>query len=169
MVASSGSAPLATPSAGVVPTSIAVPQQSVPVFRQPVGVHLPHYPPNYIPYNQYISPFFVPPATLHPFLGNTAFPQPPTGAMYPAPGSAAVGPPVKYSTPSFKPGANTGSQASVGIPDAYGAYCCSPSVYTNNTTVANGNPAENDAAASSQFKENSIYNAGQQVYNLAYI
>ncbi|KAL6842470.1 hypothetical protein ACP4OV_027705 [Aristida adscensionis] len=154
-----------TSAAGVIPTSIAIPQQSVPVFRQSLGVHLPHFPTNYVPYNQYISPFFIPPPTLHPFLGNATFPQPPsTGAMYPAPGSAGVLPPVKYSVPSFKPASNTGSQASVGIPGGYGTYGSSPSVYTNNATVSSGNLAENDDVASSQYKENSIYIAGHQVF-----
>ncbi|XP_062195471.1 GBF-interacting protein 1-like [Phragmites australis] len=161
MLASSVSASVAAPSAGVIPTSIAIPQQSVPVFRQSLGVHLPHFPTNYVPYNQYISPFFIPPPTLHPFLGNATFLQPPsTGAMYPAPGSAGVLP-VKYSVPSFKPGANVGSQASVGVPGAYGTYGSSPSVYTNNTTVSSGNPVENVDVASSQLKEN-IYIAGHQ-------
>ncbi|KAL6639956.1 hypothetical protein ACP70R_022266 [Stipagrostis hirtigluma subsp. patula] len=157
------SASVVNPAPGVIPTSIAIPQQSVPVFRQSMGVHLPHFPTNYVPYNQYISPFFISPPTLHPFLGNATFPQPPsTGAMYPAPGSAGVLPPVKYSVPSLKPGANNGSQASVGIPGAYGIYGSSPSVYTSNTTVSSGNLAENDDVASSQFKENSIYIAGHQ-------
>ena len=164
MIASSVSASVATPSSGVLPTSVAIPQQSVPVFHQPLGVHIPHFPTNYVPYNQYISPFFIPPPTLHPFMGNATFPPPPsTGAMYPAPGSTGILPPVKYTLPAFKPGPNTGSQASIGIPGGYGTYGSSPSVYTNNTTVSSGNPAENDDVTSSQFKENSIYIAGLQV------
>nr|XP_034599613.1 GBF-interacting protein 1-like isoform X2 [Setaria viridis]TKW09739.1 hypothetical protein SEVIR_6G122000v2 [Setaria viridis] len=166
VIASSVSASVATPASGVLLTSVAIPQQSVPVFRQPLGVHIPHFPTNYVPYNQYISPFFIPPPTLHPFMSNATFPQPPsTGAMYPAPGSAGILPPVKYSLPPFKPGPNTGSQASIGIPGGYGTYGSSPSVYTNstnNTTVSSGNPAENDDVTSSQFKENSIYIAGLQ-------
>ncbi|TVU06641.1 hypothetical protein EJB05_49865 [Eragrostis curvula] len=162
--ASSVSASVANPAAGVIHTSIAIPQQSVPVFRQSVGVHLPQFPvANYVPYNQYISPFLFPSPTLHPFLGNATFPQPPsTGAMYPAPGSAGVPPPVKYPLPSFKPGANTGSQASIGVPGAYGTYGSITSIYSSSTTVPSGNPAENDDIASGQFKENSIYIAGPQ-------
>lgn len=159
MIASSVSASVAIPGSGVLPTSVAIPQQSVPVFRQPLGVHIPHFPANYVPYNQYISPFFIPPPTLHPFISNTTFSQPPsTGAMYPAPGSAGILPPVKYSLPPFKLGPNTGSQTSIGIPGGHGIYGSSPSVYTNNTTVA-----ENNDVTSSQFKENSIYIAGLQV------
>jgi len=97
-------------------------------------------------------------------MGNATFPPPPsTGAMYPAPGSTGILPPVKYTLPAFKPGPNTGSQASIGIPGGYGTYGSSPSVYTNNTTVSSGNPAENDDVTSSQFKENSIYFTGLQV------
>ncbi|CAO2206438.1 unnamed protein product [Urochloa humidicola] len=159
----SASASVATPASGILPTSVSIPQQSIPVFRQPLGVHIPHFPTNYVPYNQYISPFFIPPPALHPFMGNATFPQPPsTGAMYPAPGSAGILPPVKYSLTPFKPGPNTGNQASIGIPGGYGTYGSSPSVYTNNTTVSSGNPAENDDVTSSQFKENSIYIAGLQ-------
>ncbi|CAO2201340.1 unnamed protein product [Urochloa humidicola] len=159
----SASASVVTPASGVLPTSVSIPQQSIPVFRQPLGVHIPHFPTNYVPYNQYISPFFIPPPALHPFVGNATFPQPPsTGAMYPAPGSTGILPPVKYSLPSFKPGPNTGSQTSIGIPGGHGTYGSSPSVYTNNTTVSSGNPAENDDVTSSQFKENSIYIAGLQ-------
>ncbi|KAF8745449.1 hypothetical protein HU200_013442 [Digitaria exilis] len=163
MIASPVPASIATPASGVVPTSVAIPQQSVPVFRQPLGVHIPHFPTNYLPYNQYISPFFIPPPTLHPFMGNSAFPQPlSTGAIYPAPGNAGILPPVKYSLASFKSGPNTGSQASIGLSGGYGTYGSSPSVYTNNTTVSSGNQAENDDVTSSQVKENSIYIAGFQ-------
>lgn len=170
MIASSVPASISAPTFGVVPTSVAIPQQSVPVFRQPLGVHIPHFPTNYLPYNQYISPFFIPSPTLQPFMGNAAFPQPPTtGAMYPAPGSAGILPPVKYSLPSFKSGPNTGSQASIGLSGGYGTYGSSPSVYTNTTTVSSGNPAENDDVTSSQVKENSIYIAGLQVWFCLYV
>jgi hypothetical protein len=164
VIISSVSASVATPAAGVLSASVAIPQQSVPVFRQPLGVHIPHLPMNYVPYNQYISPFFIPPPTLHPFMGNATFSQPPsTGVMYPTPGTARVLPPVKFPVPSFKPGANIGSQASIGVPGCYGTYGSSPSVYTNNAPVSSGNLAENDNVTSSQFKENNIYFAGLQV------
>uniref|UniRef100_A0A804NQ25 GBF-interacting protein 1 N-terminal domain-containing protein n=1 Tax=Zea mays TaxID=4577 RepID=A0A804NQ25_MAIZE len=167
VIISSVSASVATPAAGVLSASVAIPQQSVPVFRQPLGVHIPHLPMNYVPYNQYISPFFIPPPTLHPFMGNATFSQPPsTGVMYPTPGTARVLPPVKFPVPSFKPGANIGSQASIGVPGCYGTYGSSPSVYTNNAPVSSGNLAENDNVTSSQFKENNIYFAGLQTDGL---
>ena len=165
MIVSSVSASVATPAAGVLSASVAIPQQPVPVFCQPSGVHIPHHPTNYVPYNQYISPFFIPSPTLHPFMGNATFAQPPsTGVTYPTPGNAGVLPPVKYSVPSFKPGANIGSQASIGVPGGHGTYGSSPSVYTNNAPVSSGNPVENDdGVTSSQFKESSIYIAGLQL------
>ncbi|XP_066351970.1 GBF-interacting protein 1-like isoform X1 [Miscanthus floridulus] len=167
VIVSSVSASVATPAAGVLSASVAIPQQPVPVFCQPSGVHIPHHPTNYVPYNQYISPFFIPSPTLHPFMGNATFAQPPsTGVTYPTPGSAGVLPPVKYSVPSFKPGANIGSQASIGVPGGHGTYGSSPSVYTNNAPVSSGNLAENDNVTSSQFKENSIYIAGLQTDGL---
>ncbi|KAI4991219.1 hypothetical protein ZWY2020_039590 [Hordeum vulgare] len=162
MQSSSGPTPLATPTPGAVPSSISIPQQPLPMFRQPVGVHVPHYQPSFIPYNQYISPFYVPPHALHHFMGNAAFPQAPSpGSMYP-PVSSAVAPPVKYSTTAYKPGANTGSQTYAVTPGAYGTYGSNPSVYTNNNVVASGTSAENGDVSGSQFKENNIYIAGQQ-------
>lgn len=161
-MSSSGPTSLATPAPGVVPSSIAIPQQPLPVFRQPVGVHVPHYQPSYFPYNQYISPFYVPPHALHHFMGNAAFPQaPPPGGMYP-PASSAVAPPVKYSAAAYKPGANTGSQTYAVTPGAYGTYGSSPSVYTNNNLAPSGTSAENGDVSGPQFKENNIYIAGQQ-------
>lgn len=162
MLSSSGPTPLATPTPGAVPSSISIPQQPLPLFRQPVGVHVPHYQPSFIPYNQYISPFYVPPHALHHFMGNAAFPQAPSpGSMYP-PVSSAVAPPVKYSATAYKPGANTGSQTYAVTPGAYGTYGSNPSVYTNNNVVASGTSAENGDVSGSQFKENNIYIAGQQ-------
>ncbi|KAF7065028.1 hypothetical protein CFC21_071209 [Triticum aestivum] len=162
MLSSSGPTPLATPTPGAVPSSISIPQQPLPMFRQPVGVHVPHYQPSFIPYNQYISPFYVPPHALHHFMGNAAFPQAPSpGSMYP-PVSSAVAPPVKYSATAYKPGANTGSQTYAVTPGAYGTYGSNPPVYTNNNVVASGTSAENGDVSGSQFKENNIYIAGQQ-------
>ncbi|KQJ86999.1 GBF-interacting protein 1-like [Brachypodium distachyon] len=159
---SSGPTQLATPAPGVLPNSIAIPQQPLPVFRQPVGLHVPHYQPSFFPYNQYLSPFYVPPHALHHFVGNAAYPQAPSpGNMYP-PVSSAVAPPVKYSAATYKPGANTGSQTYTVTPGAYGTYGSSPSVYTNNNVVPSGTSADNGDVSGSQFKENNIYIAGQQ-------
>ena len=122
MLSSSGPTPLATPTPGAVPSSISIPQQPLPMFRQPVGVHVPHYQPSFIPYNQYISPFYVPPHALHHFMGNAAFPQAPSpGSMYP-PVSSAVAPPVKYSATTYKPGATVWYTLRRGDGGSEGAY-----------------------------------------------
>uniref|UniRef100_A0A0E0B0D3 GBF-interacting protein 1 N-terminal domain-containing protein n=1 Tax=Oryza glumipatula TaxID=40148 RepID=A0A0E0B0D3_9ORYZ len=149
-----GSTPLATPTPGAVPNSVGIPQQPLQLFRQHLGV-LPQYPPNYFPYSQY--PLYVPPQPLHFMV-----PQPPsTGGMYP-PVSAAVAPPGKYPTNTYKPGANNGTQTHVGNHGAYGTYDSSPSIYTNNTMVASGTSVESDDISGSQFKETNVYIAGQQ-------
>ncbi|XP_010942572.1 GBF-interacting protein 1-like isoform X4 [Elaeis guineensis] len=161
VLSTAGSTSLATQAAGVMPSSVAVPQQPVPVFRQPAGVHISHYPPNYIPYSQYFSPFYVPPPALHHFLSNAAFPQqPPTGSVYP-PGAAAATP-VKYSISQYKPGTNTGNSALVGMPTGYGTYNSSPAGYAPNPAVSSGNSTGNEDPTASQFKENNVYMPGQQ-------
>ncbi|KAI3882507.1 hypothetical protein MKX03_000759 [Papaver bracteatum] len=151
--------PLVTQAAGVMQSSVPMTQQSVPVFRQPAGV-LSHYPPNYIPYSQFFSPFYVPPPTIHHFLSNPAFPQqPPTGSVYPSPAAASG---IKYSFPHYKPGTNTGNSAHIGIPTGYGPYSSSSAGYGPSpaTTAANSNGSEDRAA--SQSKENNVYITGQQ-------
>ncbi|GJN11748.1 hypothetical protein PR202_ga29963 [Eleusine coracana subsp. coracana] len=164
VVPSPGSAPFVPAASGVVPSSVAVPQPPVPLFRQPVGVPLAHYAPSFIPYNHYISPFYYPPHALNHFMGTAAvFPQSPSsGSMYP-PVSASVAPQVKYSSSAYKTDENTGSQTQVGIPGAYTVYGSSPSVYTNNAVVMNGASVETDDAIGSQFKESNVFVAGQQV------
>ncbi|URD92625.1 hypothetical protein MUK42_01212 [Musa troglodytarum] len=158
-----GSTPLATQAAGATQGSVAIPQQPVPVFRQPAGLHLSHYPPNYIPYNQYFSPFYVPPPTLHHFLSGAAFPQqPPTGSMYQTPGAATPATAVKYSIPQYKAGANIGNSAIVGLPTVYGTYSSTPAGYTSGPAASSGNSTANEDLGSSQFKENSVYVPGQQ-------
>ncbi|KAK3129293.1 hypothetical protein QOZ80_6BG0476540 [Eleusine coracana subsp. coracana] len=138
VVPSPGSSPFVPSASGVVPSSIAVPQPPVPLFRQPVGVPLAHYAPSFIPYNHYISPFYYPPHALNHFMGTAAvFPQSPSsGSMYPP--------------------------AQVGIPGAYTVYGSSPSVYTNTAVVMNGASVETDDAIGSQFKESNVFVAGQQ-------
>ncbi|RWW81474.1 hypothetical protein BHE74_00010124 [Ensete ventricosum] len=158
-----GSTPLGTQAAGAMQGSVAIPQQPVPVFRQPAGLHLSHYPPNYIPYNQYFSPSYVPPPTLHHFLSSAAFPQqPPTGSMYQTPGAATPATAVKYSIPQYKAGANIGNSAIVGLPTVYGTYSSTPAGYTSGPAASSGNSTANEDLGSSQFKENSVYVPGQQ-------
>ncbi|XP_043689113.1 GBF-interacting protein 1-like isoform X2 [Telopea speciosissima] len=154
--------PLVSQAAGVMQSSIAVTPQPVPVFRQPAGVHISHYPPNYMPYSQYFSPFYVPPPTIHHFLSNTAFPQqPPTGNVYPPP-SAAAATGVKYSLSQYKPGTNTSNSTHIGVATGYGPCSSSPAGYPPSPATNTGNSAGNDDVAASQFKENNVYITGQQ-------
>ncbi|KAG1363772.1 putative GBF-interacting protein 1-like [Cocos nucifera] len=95
VLSSTGPTPLVTQAAGVILSSLAINQQPIPCFGQPAGVHLSHCPPNYISYNQYFSPFYVPTPTLHHLLSNTAFPQQlSTGSIYPHPAAATPANPV---------------------------------------------------------------------------
>ncbi|XP_059661279.1 GBF-interacting protein 1-like isoform X2 [Cornus florida] len=160
MVLSSASpTPLATQPAGVMQNSIAVTQQPLPVFRQPTGVHIPHYPPNYIPYGHYFSPFYVPPPAIHHFLSNGAFhQQPQAGSVYPAPPAAAA----KFSLSQYKPGTNTGNSTHIGVPGSYGPYGSSSTGYSPSSVVTAGNSTANEDLAASQFKESNVYVTGQQ-------
>uniref|UniRef100_A0A7N0VDB3 GBF-interacting protein 1 N-terminal domain-containing protein n=1 Tax=Kalanchoe fedtschenkoi TaxID=63787 RepID=A0A7N0VDB3_KALFE len=135
----------------------ALPQHLLPIFRPPTGVHLSHYPPNYIPYGHYFSPYYLPgPSAIHQYLGNGVFPQqpPPTGSLYPTPTpptttSPATG--IKYPFPQYKAGGNS---THIGLPSGYGPYSSSP---------AAGNPNNNNEdLPDSQFKEGNTYITGQQ-------
>ncbi|KAA8526638.1 hypothetical protein F0562_008159 [Nyssa sinensis] len=154
-----GPTPLVTQAAGVMQSPGAVTQQPLPVFRQPTGVHLPHYPPNYIPYGHYISSFYVPPPAIHQFLSNGGFPQQPqAGSVYPPPPAATA----KYSLSQYKPGPNTGNSAHIGVPGSYGPYGSSPAGYSPNPAATTGNSTANEDLAASQFKESNVYINGQQ-------
>ncbi|BAT81567.1 hypothetical protein LR48_Vigan306s001700 [Vigna angularis] len=161
VLSSAGPAPLVTQAAGLMQSSIAVTQQPVPVFR-PSGVHISHYPPNYIPYGPYFSPFYVSPPAIHQFLGNGAFPQQPqAGSVYPPP--PAVAPTgMKYPLPQFKPGANAANPTHLVMPSAYGVYGSSAAGYNHNSAAAAGNSTSNEDLGSSQFKESNVYLSGQQ-------
>ncbi|KAG6474750.1 hypothetical protein ZIOFF_068689 [Zingiber officinale] len=159
-----GSTPLGTQAAGTMQGSLAIPQQPIPVFRQPAGLHISHFSPNYVPYSQYFSPFYAPPPAVHHFLSGAAFPQqPPTGGMYPTPGAATpAAASVKYSLPQYKPGSNTGNSTIVGLPTVYGTYNSTQAGYTSVPAVSTGNSTANEELVSSQFKENNAYISGQQ-------
>ncbi|XP_077217604.1 uncharacterized protein LOC143851971 isoform X2 [Tasmannia lanceolata] len=155
VLSAAGPTPLATQPAGVTQSSIPVTQQQVPYFRQPAGVHISHYPPNIIPYSQYFSQFYVPPPTIHQFLGNPAFPQqPPAGSIYP-PLAAPAATSVKY----YKPGTSTVSSTLVGVSTSYGPYGSAPAGYSPTPVVTMGNSSGNEET---QYKENNVYLTGQQ-------
>lgn len=161
---------LTTQAAGVMQSSIPAAQQPVPVFRQPAGLHIPHYPSNYLPYSQYFSPFFVPPPTLHHFLSNTAFPQqPPTRSIYQPPSAAAAATPIRYPISQYKPGTNTGNSNHAGMPPGYGAYNSAPGGYSPGPADTSGNSTGNEDLPASQYKDNNVYIAGQQVSLFSYI
>lgn len=158
-----GNAPtsLATQAAGIMQSSAAVTQQSLPVFRQATGMHLPHYPPNYIPYAHYFSPYYVPPTAIHQFLSNGAFPQQPqAGSVYPSPPAAAP----RYSLPQYRSGANVGNSTHIGVPGTYGPYGSSTSNYTPGSTTGGGNPASNEDLSASSFKDSQQQSEGSGVW-----
>lgn len=158
VLSTAGPTPLVTQAPGLMQT-----QQPVPVFRPPTGLHISHFPPNYIPYAPYFSPYYVPPPSIHQFLSNGAFPQQPqAGSVYPAPASAAATG-VKYSLPQYKPGTNTVNATHIGMPSGYGPYGSSPTGYNPNSAVTGGNTTTNEDLGASQFKENNVYITGQQV------
>jgi len=150
---------LVTQAAGVMQSSISVPQQPLPLYRQPTGMPIPHYPPNYFPYGHYFSPYYVPPPSIHQFFSNGAFPQQPqAGSVYPAP-QGATG---KYSLPQYKAGNNTGNSTHVGDASGYGSYGSIPGGYNPSSASTAGNSPSSDDLGAPQFKENNVYITGQQ-------
>ncbi|MBA0757469.1 hypothetical protein Gotri_020567 [Gossypium trilobum] len=143
-------------------SSLAVTQQPVPVYRSAAGVHLPHYPPNYIQYAPFYSPFYVPSPAIHQFINNGVFPQQPqAGTVYPSvPAAPTTG--VKFSLPQFKPGSNTPSSIHIGMPSGYGPYGSSPAGYNPSSAVATGNSTTNEDLSGAQFKESNVYVTGLQ-------
>lgn len=156
--------PLATQAGGLMPNPIAVTQQPMPLFRQPAGVHIPHYPPNYIPYGHYYPPFYVPPPAMHQFLGNNAFPQQAqAGSVYPGqPAATAAATAVKFPMSQFKPASNAVNPMHMGIGGGYGPYGPSPAGYNPASATTAGNSTANEDLAASQFKESNMYLTGQQ-------
>ncbi|XP_038704232.1 GBF-interacting protein 1-like isoform X1 [Tripterygium wilfordii] len=161
VLSASGPTPLVTQAAGLMQSSLAVTQQPLPVFRPPAGLHISPYPPNCIPYGHYFSPFYVPSPGIHQFLSNGGFPQQPqAGGVYTAPPGAASG--VKYPLPQYKSATNSGNSTQIGVPSGYGPYSSSPAGYNPSAAATAGNSASNEDLATSQFKENNVYNTGQQ-------
>lgn len=163
MLSTTAQTPLAAQAAGVMPSSVAVTQQPMALFRQPPGIHIPHYPPNYVPYGHYFSPFYVPPPAMHQFLGNNAFPQQAqTGGVYPGPAAAAAATAVKFPISQYKPGSSPGNSAHMGVGGSYGPYGASPAGYNIGAATTAGNSTANEELAASQFKESNAYITGQQ-------
>ncbi|XP_048498392.1 GBF-interacting protein 1 isoform X2 [Beta vulgaris subsp. vulgaris] len=144
-LATSASASTPPPTqSGAGQSTVAISPQPIPLFRQP-------YPPNYIPYSHYFSPFYVPP-TMHQYFGHTAFPPPlPTGNMYLPPPTGPAG--MKLSPAHFKPGTNAGHQVPVGVPSGYGAYGASQVGYSQNAAVTSGNSSSGEDLGPPGLKE----------------
>ncbi|XP_026406419.1 uncharacterized protein LOC113301783 isoform X6 [Papaver somniferum] len=161
LIHSTSPTPHASQAIGVMPSSISVSQQPVPVFRHPQAMHMPHFPPNYLPYGSYYSPYFVPPPTIHQFLSNSAFPQqPPSGSVYPTPvaATAAAATGIKYSLPQFKVGGTTGNPTHIGMQPGYAQFSSLPSGYSPSpASTTGGNSSGNEDLVAPQFKENNVY------------
>ncbi|KAM1204815.1 hypothetical protein EV1_005811 [Malus domestica] len=137
-----------------LPSSAAVSQQSIPMYRQT-------YPPNFYPYGHYLSPYYMP--HMQQFLShNGGFPpQPSTGNVFlplPPPGAAASG--VKYSLPHLKPGANAGNPTQYSFQSG-GPFITTAGGYVPGPTVTSGSSVGNEDHGASQLKENHIYTTGQ--------
>ncbi|RAL39341.1 hypothetical protein DM860_002874 [Cuscuta australis] len=171
VLSTAAATPLVTQAAaGLIQTSIAVPQPPLPaLFRQPTGMHLPHFPANYIPYGHYFHPFYPPPA-MHQFFSSGAFPQQPqAGSVYQQQPSPAPTP--KYSLSQYnnnnkqqqQGGANAPNPTYIGLPGSYGPYGSATANFNPTLTTTAGNPTSNEDRPASQFKENNnVYGGGQQ-------
>ncbi|XP_020231122.1 GBF-interacting protein 1-like isoform X2 [Cajanus cajan] len=167
VLSTAGTTPLVTQAAGVMQNPIAVTQQQqqqpLPIFRPPSGVHIPHYPPNYVPYGHYFSPFYVTPPAIHQFLGNAAFPQQPPPAV------AAAG--MKYPLAQFKPGTNAANSTHFVVPGAYGAYGSSPAGgYNPSSATTAGILTSNEdlGAPGPDISSSSFYNLTPQGQHMTF-
>lgn len=157
---------ITTQAGGAAQTSVAIAQQHLPAYRQPAGVHMPQYPPNYMPYGHYFSPFYVPTPPLHPFFSSTAFPQQPmASSLYPPPAAAAAAAtPVKYS--QYKSGTGGSNPSHSAVPPSNGPYSSGQPGYTSTPPVIGSLSAVNDDPSATQYKDNNVYIPGQQVFSM---
>lgn len=147
--------PLLPQTAGIMQSSISANEQHLPVFRQPTGIHLPHYP-QFVPYAPYFSPFYVPPHAMHQFFSSGAFPQQPHGGnFYPNPNGTTG----KYSISQNKQGYNTPSSTHVGVPGSHGAYSVPLANYNPNSLTESLSSTSNE-----EGKENDMYASNEQVF-----
>ncbi|KAL9261880.1 GBF-interacting protein 1-like protein [Drosera capensis] len=153
-MSTSGQAAIATQDAGLMQSSVAVTHQAVPVFRQPAGVHLPHYPANYNPYDHYISQVYIPNPVQQLLSNNALLQQSQVGSGYP---SQPTG--VKYPASHYKTESNPGNDAPAGSYWPYGSF---PVGYNPGSVVSAGNSTANEDLDASQFKESNVYVTGQQ-------
>ncbi|KDO59193.1 hypothetical protein CISIN_1g004145mg [Citrus sinensis] len=137
-------APISSP-APSVQSSVVAPPPPVQIFRHPF--------PSFLPYGQYLSPYFMP----HQFLSPNGLPQQPsTGNLYLPSAAAAAG--VKFPLSQFKAGTNAGNPPHIGIASGYGSYGSSPvGGFNPITSGTSGKSTSNEDLAASQLKDNHIY------------
>lgn len=153
VISTASPVPLVTQAAGVVQSSISANQQHLPVFCQPAGIHIPHYPP-FIPYAPYFSPVYVPPHGIHQLFSSGTFPQQPhSGNLYPNPHGANA----KYSNSQNDKGSNA-SPNHAGVPLNYGPYSIPLANYTPSSASEALNSTSNE-----EVKGNHTYASEQQV------
>ncbi|KAL6000696.1 hypothetical protein ACLOJK_006422 [Asimina triloba] len=114
-------------------------------------VHIPHFP-NFVPYRQVLSPFYVPPVAVPNYSGNPAYPPPPNGSSYllmPGGSSHLTTSGLKYSASQYKPVPASG-------PMGYGSYT-NPAGYTISGPGAVGGPTGLDDSSRIKYKESNLY------------
>lgn len=137
-------APSSSP-APSVQSSVVAPPPPVQIFRHPF--------PSFLPYGQYLSPYFMP----HQFLSPNGLPQQPsTGNLYLPSAAAAAG--VKFPLSQFKAGTNAGNPPHIGIASGYGSYGSSPvGGFNPISSGTSGKSTSNEDLAASQLKDNHVY------------
>lgn len=145
------------------PSTIALPQQQVPLQQQPLAnmyphVHVSHFP-NFMPYRHIYSPVYVPPQLAMPnYSSNPAYPHPSNGNSYfllPGGSSHATAGGMKYAASQYKP-------VPAGNPTAYGNYA-NPTGFAVNPPGSVGGASGLEDAARIKYKENSLYAPNPQV------
>ncbi|KAJ8754878.1 hypothetical protein K2173_015390 [Erythroxylum novogranatense] len=130
-------------------------QNSVAAAPQPFLIR-PPYPPNFLPYGHYFSPYFLQP--MHHFLGHNGIPQQPaTGSAYLTPAATAAA--VKYPLSQFKSSTGPGN-LTIGLPPLYGSYVSPPVGLNQGQAVTSGSSSGKEDLPASQLKESCIFNAG---------
>lgn len=148
---------------GTVQARIPLQQQSMPAFPQSASVNISQFPPNYLPYHQYLSALYSPP-TVHGFAGNPGYSPRHTGSNYNLaagssyPQAAAA---VKYSLSQHKPGTVSGNTLHGVVPTGYGSYS-TPAGYAVSPAATGGSGSSFDDIAGHQFNETNLYLPSQQ-------
>ncbi|XP_077240983.1 dentin sialophosphoprotein, putative (DUF1296) isoform X2 [Tasmannia lanceolata] len=143
---------LSSHSANSVPPSTVAMLQQQPVTPLYPQVHISHYPPNFMPYRQILSPVY-PPMAMPSYSSNPAYPHPSNVSSYvlmPGGNSHLTSGSLKYAPSQYKPVPSAGSTG-------YGNYT-NPAGYTMNTpgTVGGGATGLEDVTRI-KYKEGNLY------------